>query len=53
MKASDIRKQLNEPTQQKTLMATTGCVLTDEIFGVAHRASIVPQEFFDKLELEG
>lgn len=31
-------------------MATTGCELTDAIFGAAHDADIVPEEFFQSLE---
>jgi hypothetical protein len=31
-------------------MATTGCELTDAIFGAAHDANIVPEEFFQSLE---
>ena len=41
-----------EPEIPGVTVASTGCELTDAIFGAANAAGIVPQEFFDELDSE-
>jgi len=39
-----------EPSRPEYVLATTGCELTDAIFGAAIRADIVPNDFLNELE---